>query len=365
MKKIILIGLIGLVGVVGLAGCQQRPADAVLLEEQPAIFPDYNGVTVPAGIAPLNFNVVDEDVDLVDVTVAGSKGGEVHAQGDYADFSEDDWHTLTEQNRGGELTVTVCGRKDGKWIQYKDFKIYVSPYALEEWGVTYRRIAPGYEVYSHMGIYQRDLSNFDETPILDNRQAAAQCMNCHMSNRTDPSSFVFHVRGSHGATMIQRDGKREWLKAKNDMLGGSMVYPYWHPSGKYCAFSTNQTRQSFHVADQNRIEVYDLSSDIFVYNPETHEILGDSLIQTKDWSENSPVFSPDGKTLYFLTCKQQEYPMHYKDEKYNLCKIAFHPMMASICCLPCRTMVISLSGIRRANSGCSTFRPERLVRWTK
>ena len=177
MKKIILIGLIGLVGVVGLAGCQQRPADAVLLEEQPAIFPDYNGVTVPAGIAPLNFNIVDEDVDLVDVTVAGSKGGEVHTQGGYADFSEDDWHTLTEQNRGGELTVTVCVRKDGKWIQYKDFKIYVSPYALEEWGVTYRRIAPGYEVYSHMGIYQRDLSNFDETTILDNRQATAQCMN--------------------------------------------------------------------------------------------------------------------------------------------------------------------------------------------
>ena len=256
MKKIILIGLIGLVGVVGLAGCQQRPADAVLLEEQPAIFPDYNGVTVPAGIAPLNFNVVDEDVDLVDVTVAGSKGGEVHAQGDYADFSEDDWHTLTEQNRGGELTVTVCGRKDGKWIQYKDFKIYVSPYALEEWGVTYRRIAPGYEVYSHMGIYQRDLSNFDETPILDNRQAAAQCMNCHMSNRTDPSSFVFHVRGSHGATMIQRDGKREWLKAKNDMLGGSMVYPYWHPSGKYCAFSTMTSRRTSSFIIQRRMRFW-------------------------------------------------------------------------------------------------------------
>lgn len=325
MRKIILIGLVGVVGLIGLAGCQQRPSDTVLLEEKPAIYPDYIGVTVPVGIAPLNFNVMGEGIDRVDARVTGSKGGTLHANGEYADFDVDEWHTLIEQNKGGELTVTVCVRKDGKWIQYKDFKVYVSPYDLDEWGVTYRRIAPGYEIYSHMGLYQRDLSDFNETAILDNSQVPGQCLNCHMSNRTDPSRFVFHVRGAHGATMIQMDGKREWLKAKNELLGGSMVYPYWHPSGKYCAFSTNQTRQNFHAADENRIEVYDLSSDIFVYNPATHEILSDSLVQTKDWSENSPVFSPDGRTLYYITCKQQEYPMNYKDEKYNLCRIAFDP----------------------------------------
>lgn len=325
MRKIILIGLVGVVGLIGLAGCQQRPSDTVLLEEKPAIYPDYIGVTVPVGIAPLNFNVMGEGIDRVDARVTGSKGGTLHANGEYADFDVDEWHTLIEQNKGGELTITVCVLKDGKWIQYKDFKIYVSPYGLDEWGVTYRRIAPGYEVFSHMGLYQRNLSDFNESVILDNRQIPGQCLNCHMSNRTDPSRFVFHVRGSHGATMIQTDGKREWLKAKNDLLGGSMVYPYWHPSGEYCAFSTNQTRQNFHSADLNRIEVYDLSSDIFVYHPATHEILTDSLIQTKEWSENSPVFSPDGRTLYYITCKQQEYPMHYKDEKYNLCRIAFNP----------------------------------------
>ena len=80
-----------------------------------------------------------------------------------------------------------------------------------------------------------------------------------------------------------------------------MVYPYWHPSGKYCAFSTNQTRQGFHVSPNERIEVFDLSSDVFVYNPATHEILTDSLLSTKDWSENSPVFSSDGRTLYYMT----------------------------------------------------------------
>ena len=329
MRKVFLMGLMGLLGLLGLLGCGGSPENPAKVEQQPTIYPDYIGVTIPVGIAPLNFNVIGEDIDLVDAQVAGSKGGSLHTNGEWADFDIDEWHQLTEQNKGGELTVSVCVRKDGKWLQYRDFKIFVSPYDLDEWGVTYRRIAPGYEVYSHMGLYQRDLSNFKETAILDNTQVPGQCLNCHMSNRTDPSRFVFHVRGNHGATMIQIDGKREWLKAKNDLLGGSMVYPYWHPSGKYCAFSTNQTRQGFHSAHRNRIEVFDQSSDVFVYNPATREVLTDSLLQTKDWSENSPVFSPDGKTLYFMTCKQQEYPAHYQDEKYNLCKIAFDPETGS------------------------------------
>ena len=180
-------------------------------------------------------------------------------------------------------------------------------------------IAPGYEVYSQMGIYQRDLSSFDEYSIIDNSETYGMCVNCHTSNRTNPNQFVFHVRGDHGATMIQQSDRREWLKAQNETLGGSMVYPYWHPSEQYCAFSTNQTRQGFHITDQKRIEVFDLSSDVFVYHPATHEIISDSLLSTKDWSENCPVFSPDGKKLYFITCIQQSYPMHYKDEQYNLC----------------------------------------------
>ena len=295
------------------------------VDELPKIYPDYIGVTIPAEMAPLNFNSMDADIDCMDVVVKGSKGGELHVQGDEADFDIADWHELTEQNKGGQLTMTVCVRKDGTWIQYKDFSVTVSPYALDEWGLTYRRIAPGYEVFSHMGIYQRDLSTFDEYAIIENTQVPGMCVNCHSAHQTDPHQFVFHVRGDHGATMFQIDGQREWLKASNEQLGGSMVYPYWHPSGKYCAFSTNQTRQGFHAAATKRIEVLDLSSDVFVYHPATHEILTDSLLSTKDWSENSPVFSPDGRTLYYMTSKQQEYPDHFKDQQYNLCKISFDP----------------------------------------
>ena len=308
-----------------VCSCASGPENPERVDAWPEIYPDYIGVTIPATIAPLNFAFADDGVERVDVAVKGSKGGELHAQGDVADFDIDDWHRLVEQNVGGRLFFTVCALRDGQWRQYKDFEVSVSEHGLDAWGLTYRRIAPGYEVFSKMGLYQRDLSTFDEYPIIENTQVPGMCVNCHSAHQTDPSRFVFHVRGDHGATMFQIDGQREWLKASNEQLGGSMVYPYWHPSGKYCAFSTNQTRQGFHVVPNERIEVFDLSSDVFVYDPATHEIIKDSLLSTKDWSENSPVFSPDGRTLYYMTCRQQEYPMHYKDEQYNLCKIAFNP----------------------------------------
>ena len=307
-----------------LTSCSDTPENVVKVNSLPGIYPDYIGVTIPAGIAPLNFNLADGSrYECMDVNVKGSKGGDIHVNGDYADFNMDDWHQITEQNRGGKLTFTVCVKRDGIWSQYKSFDITVSPYALDEYGLTYRKIAPGYEVYSKMGIYQRDLSTFDESAILENTEVPGACINCHTANRTNPQQFTFHVRGDHGATMIQQNGKREWLKAKNDSLHVSMVYPYWHPGGKYCAYSTNKTHQSFHAVRGERIEVFDQSSDIFVFNTATNEILLDTLLMTKDHFETYPSFSPDGKTLYFCSSLAEDIPVHYKDIRYNLCSIGF------------------------------------------
>ena len=312
-------------GVCLLAACSSSsPKDVTIVDEQPAIYPDYVGVTIPTGIAPLDFAMRSDSVTTIDVEVKGSQGGSLHTNGAYADFDIAAWHELLEQNKGGELTVTVCAERDGRWTQYQDFAIHVSTDSLGEWGVTYRRIAPGYEFYGHMGIYQRDLSNFDETPLLENTNISKQCLNCHTANRTNPDQYVFHVRGEMGATVISRQGSIEALQARNDSLGGSMVYPYWHPGGRYCAFSTNKTSQMFHTANPTkRIEVYDSSSDVFVYDTETRTILLDTLTMRKYWAENVPVFSPDGKWLYYMTAKRQIYPTDYDKEKYSLCRVAF------------------------------------------
>ena len=312
-----------------LAACGSSPKDVSKVDALPEIYPDYIEVTIPVGIAPLNFLMADDAFETIDVEVKGSKGGQIHTNGEYADFNIDEWHQLTKQNKGGVLTVTVCAEKEGRWTQFRGFPIKVSAAPLEEWGITYRRIPPSYEMYSKMGLYQRDLSSFEETSLLVNTETPDQCLNCHTANRTNPDQYVFHVRGSHGATVIgrSRQGQKPVpviLQAKNDSLGGSMVYPYWHPGGRYCAFSTNKTSQMFHTNMKNkRIEVYDSSSDVFVYDTETHTIFGDTLTMKKYWAENTPAFSPDGKWLYFTTAKRQIYPTDYDKEKYSLCRVSF------------------------------------------
>ena len=317
------IGFI-LLMILALCACSSHPENVNKVDALPEIYPDYMGVTIPTELAPLNFCMEDEEFSTIDVEVKGSKGGSIHANGSYAEFDIDEWHQLVEKNKGGVLTFSVCAEKDGKWTGFRDFTIHISNKPLDAWGITYRRVPPTYEMFGQMGLYQRNLSNFEETALLVNTQTPGQCLNCHTPNRTNPDQYVFHVRGEHGATAISRDGHIELLKAKNEFLGGSMVYPYWHPSGRYCAFSTNKTSQMFHTNKKHKpTEVYDSSSDVFVYDCETNTVLCDSLIMHKEWAENTPAFSHDGKWLYFTTARQQDYPNDYDKEKYCLCRVSF------------------------------------------
>lgn len=153
-----------------LVACQPQPDHVKESGNQPDIYPDYVGVTVPAEIAPLNFAMTDEAVDWICVTVEGSKGGQVTSAGEDTDFDIDEWHQLLSKNKGGHLTVSVTARKEKQWTRYKSFRIYINPKPLGEWGITYRRIAPGYSMYGLMGIWQRCLSNFEEIPLLKTSQ---------------------------------------------------------------------------------------------------------------------------------------------------------------------------------------------------
>ena len=292
------------------------------VEELPDIYPDYIGVTVPAGIAPLNFNLPD-DYDRVFVRVTGSLGGELKVRGRWASFPIRKWHRLTAQNAGGTLTFTVLGRKDGQWTQWRDFILYVSDAPLTDYGITYRKIAPGYTTYSRIGLYQRDIHSFREDPIIESTLTPGQCVGCHTPNATDPKQFLFHLRGRHGATYFQQDGEREWVTTKTDSTIGNIAYCYWHPDGRWLAGSINPVRQVFWTGDQRTIEVFDLASDLVVMDMNDYSLIVDPRFTTEDYLETSPAFSPDGKTLYFCKAKAFEVPAQVDSVRYDLVRASF------------------------------------------
>ena len=131
MKKTILFIFLAM----SLVACRQEVENARVVDKLPVLFPDDIGVTIPSTIAPMNFSV-EGDVEIVDVVARGSKGGEMHVQGDYADFDIDDWHALVARNKGGKLTFTVCTKNDGVWTRYREFDMYVSNYHMTEYGLN-------------------------------------------------------------------------------------------------------------------------------------------------------------------------------------------------------------------------------------
>ena len=321
MKRF-LLGSLGLLVLLVLLGCTAHPQNPAKVDQLPDIYPDYIGVTIPAGIAPLNFNLADESIDRMDVVVKGSKGGELHANGEWADFGIDEWHELTRQNRGGELSVTVCAEKDGQWTQYRDFRIYVSETPLDDWGLTYRRIKPGYEVGGDIGIYQRDIHTFSEYAILTETAVPGRCFNCHTANRTNPGRLTLQMRGEGGGTMIQKDGRQTWVETKTDSTRAAGSYSYWHPQGDYVALAVNNVHQAFFTGTGQRIEVYHAFSNVEVLDTRSNELILSPLLQTDDL-EIFPAFSADGRYIYYSTSKPCRVPAEYERVKCSLCRIAF------------------------------------------
>jgi len=322
MKKI----LYALLSLLLFSACAETFNDASQEAALPSIYPDYLGVTIPVNIAPLCFSLTDEEALRIDAVVSDTHGHRLHCQGkESVDFSLDGWRKLLGQNCGDSLSITVSAKYADGWHTYRPFSIYVSPDSID-YGICYRLIEPGYEVWSKMGIYERNLSSFDEHPLIENTQFEG-CVNCHSFNRGNPADMSLHIRGLHGATLLRHNGGPiSAYNTRTDQTLGFCVYPYWHPSGRYIAYSTNATSQLFHSADSNRIEVFDTASDLQVYDIDKNELLLSSLVKQDSVYETFPVFSADGRSLFFCAARALPEGSHQLDSiYYDLCRIDFNP----------------------------------------
>lgn len=294
------------------------------LSEKPAISPDYADVTIPANIAPLNFSLTTPHEDARVILASGDQRVEVKAKGGQFEIPVSRWKKLLQSATGNAVDVTVQAREKGRWNEYAPFKWQVAAEPIDPY-IAYRLIAPGYTLWNNMGIYQRCLENYTETAIIENKMSGRNCVNCHSFCMQNPDKMLFHMRETYPGTLLIDGDKIEKLNTKTEQTISSLVYPSWHPSGKYVAFSVNNTKQGFHMNDRNRIEVFDEASDVVVYDVEKHEIVTTSRLFSKDAFETFPTFSPDGKRLYFCTAGARPIPKEFSEIKYNLCSIAFDP----------------------------------------
>ena len=310
MKKCLALFLLSI-----CCACSYTPVELSEGLSSSFIYPDYEGVTIPQDIAPLSFriNTDEENVETMLHTTAYSfsiNGKEVRP-------SVREWKNLLSS--GDTIQVDIFSKKGAKKSSLHSFFLYVSKDKIDPF-ITYRLIAPGYEVWNRMGIYQRDLSSYEESPIYENTNINLICVNCHTTNWGNPKEFLFHQRPG-GGTILAKEGILKKLNAHYNEKIQTFVYPSWHPSGNYIAFSVNKTVQSVHAKNPNRIEVWDQWSDIVILDVRTNSLITVPLLMQENSYETFPAFSPDGKTLYFCSAKAVSLPDSIMDIRYDLCSI--------------------------------------------
>lgn len=302
--------------ILGVLSCSAPSGEIPSYATESLIYPDYTEVTIPRGIAPLTFHVNTEEKEVRVVLRSGDYS--VTMDKKEVAVSATEWKKL--MSGSDTIRVDILSKKDQKVLHA--FSIYISEDAIDPY-LSYRLIAPGHELWGQMGIYQRSLADYEEKAIYENTHSKQVCVNCHTSNQGNPDESFFHQRPKPSGTILVKDGKVQKLSNYFSEKVPILVYPSWHPSGEYIAFSVNKTVQSIHSLDKNRIEVMDLWSDIVVLELKTNQLLTSTRLMLPEAFETFPSFSPDGKRLYFCTAKAVTLPDSIKSVKYDLCAIDF------------------------------------------
>jgi hypothetical protein len=298
------------------------PQAATAVDRPPRLRPDYADVTIPPNIAPLAF-VVEEPGEAFVVRLRGERGSPVEIRGRSSSIliPARPWRGLLEANRGCRIAVEAYARGAGGWKRFKAFFWTVAPEPVDRY-LVYRLIRPLYNTYATMGIYQRDLSTYEETCIIHSREFDGGCVNCHTFHQNDPERMLLHIRGSKGlAMLLARGGRAVKVDTRTAWSAAPAAYSSWHPNGQLVAFSVNKLALFFHTAGENR-DVFDSASDLAVYLVDSNTVTTVPPISKSDRLETWPAWSADGKYLYFSSAPKlpQE---RYREVRYDLVRVAF------------------------------------------
>lgn len=305
-----------------LTGCQSNIDNYKEVPRLPSIFPDYTGIMVPPNIAPLNFTI-NEPGSEFEARIYTQKEDPIviRSTNSSIQIGISQWHKLLQQGVGTQFFIEIFVKTNqGSWQKFQPIVNEISNEKIDN-HLVYRLINTGYVLWNNLGIYQRNLENFDEKPIIENKSIDFGCINCHSFANNDPNKMMIHIRKHNGGTLISQNGQLTKVDTKTNHTLNSGAYASWHPDGKHIAYSVNNIGQFF-CSGEVRIEVADEFSDLIVYDVEKNTVTTSPKVSTSS-RENLPVWSPDGKFIYFISAAPSSGIDDRIQAKYDLLRIGF------------------------------------------
>ena len=328
----LLLGLPVAVGLcmLGLQGRAARRYAGVL--EQPTshdalalIQPDYNDLTIPPNIAPLNVKILNPGRRYV-MKVHGAQGQAILLTNRHGSMRIPlkPWRKLLARNAGARLFYDIAvQQEDGHWQRLKTVSNRIAQEPIDS-HLAYRLIKPLYSTFHDMGIYQRELASFKESLILHNRDFQRGCVNCHAFLDHDPKRMLLGIRSKpYGVSCLHvEDGDISKIATK-------FGHTSWHPSGQLVAYSIYDVRLLLHAVRQTTQDVIEFDSMLAYYR--LGQDAAQSAIPLRDRSrlETQPSWDPQGKFLYFAsapklwTDMKKFPPARYAEVRYDIQRIAY------------------------------------------
>jgi hypothetical protein len=295
------------------------------VNHQPVIEPDYTDIIIPPNIAPLNFMIREMGTRFY-VKISSEQGEPIIISSSKAKIQIpiNSWRKLLNANAGKEMKWEIATTDEkGQWKQFQPILNQIATEKIDS-HLAYRLLHPASSLWNRLGIYQRNLENYQEKPILINRMTENNCMNCHNFCQNDPNKMVMHLRvGDAGGTLISNNRKVIKVNTATE-FNKAGAYPSWHPNGKLIAFSVNKLSMFFHATGDCR-DVLDQASDVIIYDIDANMVTTSPRLANPNYLETFPAWTPDGRYLYFCRANKMESYSNYDQIRYDLVRIPYNP----------------------------------------
>jgi hypothetical protein len=338
-KKVKLIFTLILCAFIVLLLFYYRPGKKFIIIEyisidRPAkIQPDCADSVIPPNIAPVNLVIQEKGAGyFVRISSEQGKPIEISSGKPTILIPMRSWQELLDLNRGRQLKMDIYVKsgthalsskgENVKWSRFQTLSVRIAREDIDSF-LVYRRIHPTNSTWRNMGIYQRNLTSFDESTILDNRYFKNGCVNCHTFCKNSAGKMLIGIRSKdYGSSALLLEGDEV------HKIGTKFGYTCWHPSGKVAAFSVNKVRQFFHSAASEVREVIDLDSLMVYYLVDSKTVKTTAVLAQKNRLETYPTWSADGRYLYFCSAPitwsdRDVVPESYNQIKYDLVRAGY------------------------------------------